>query len=509
MKALPIGIQTFSKIKEGNYLYIDKTKEALDLIINYEYVFLSRPRRFGKSLFLDTLKNIFEGKKELFEGLYIYDKYDWSQKYPVIKLILNYEFSMLNKDNIKNIISNEIIKNAKSLDIDLENDKKYPSILFSELIHKTYKKYNQKVVILIDDWDKPIRDNILNKNIKDINYILTSIYINTKSDDAYIKFAFATGVYPIKSSMLVGFNNFTDISLMPRYGNICGYTHENIKNEFFEYSKNFDLEKIKEWYNGYYFLKDKIYNPFDILKLFKYKMFKNYWWESGQAYSLIELLKSKNYYFPKIANIRVDERVIESFDVEKLKIESLLFQTGYLTIKKVYEKRLGYEYELGVPNLEVQVSLSNLIIDYLTNQTTLRLEFEDQIYEALLHANLDALKETLQALFASIPYNNYVKNEIGKYEGYYASVLFSYFYALGIDLIAEDVNSFGRIDLTLLLENKIYIIEFKVDSNEALAQIKEKGYYKKYLNEDKEIYLVGISFDSKEKNIKSFEWEKI
>ncbi len=506
MKALPIGIQTFSKIREGDYLYIDKTKEALDLIKNYEYVFLSRPRRFGKSLFLDTLKNIFEGNKKFFEGLYIYDKYDWSQKYPVVKIDWR---STTKIDEIIIDFKRILKENALNLGITLEEDE-YTN-QFRELIQKVYKKYNQKVVVLIDEYDKPILDHISNIEVaKGAREILRRVYTELKANDAYLRFVFLTGISKFsKASIFSGLNNLEDISLNPDFGNICGYTHENIKNEFFEYSKDYDLEKIKEWYNGYYFLKDRIYNPFDILKLFKYKRFKNYWWESGQAYSLIELLKSRNYYFPKIANIRVDERVIESFDIEKLKIESLLFQTGYLTIKNVYEKRLGYEYELKIPNLEVQVSLSNLIIDYLTNQTTLRLDFEDKIYEALLQSNLNTLKETLQALFASIPYNNYVKNEIGEYEGYYASVLFSYFYALGIDLIAEDVNSYGRIDLTLLLEDKIYIIEFKVDSNEALKQIKEKGYFKKYLNKNKKIYLVGITFDSKTKNIKSFEWERV
>ena len=506
MKALPIGIQTFSKIREGNFLYIDKTKEALDLIKNYEYVFLSRPRRFGKSLFLDTLKNIFEGNKKFFEGLYIYDKYDWSQKYPVIKI----DWKSTTKIDEIIIDFKRILKeNALNLEIELQENE-YAN-QFRELIQKTYQKYNQKVVVLIDEYDKPILDHISSIEVaKGARDILRRVYTELKANDAYLRFVFLTGISKFsKASIFSGLNNLVDISLMPKYGNICGYTHENIKNEFFEYSKDYNLEKIKEWYNGYYFLKDRIYNPFDILRLFDSGMFKNYWWESGQAYSLIELLKSKNYYFPKIANIRVDERVIESFDIEKLKIESLLFQTGYLTIKNVYEKRLGYEYELKIPNLEVQVSLSNLMIDYLTNQTTLRLEFEDKIYEALLQSNLDTLKKTLQALFASIPYNNYVKNEIGEYEGYYASVLFSYFYALGIDLIAEDVNSYGRIDLTLLLENKIYIIEFKVDSNEALKQIKEKGYFKKYLDKAKDIYLIGITFDSKAKNIRNFEWEKI
>ncbi len=506
MKALPIGIQTFEKIREGDFLYIDKTKEALDLITNYEYVFLSRPRRFGKSLFLDTLKNIFEGKKELFKGLYIYDKYDWSQKYPVIKIDWSGDFKTLEstKDRAFEILRN----NQKRLGVNCES--KTVGGCLEELIYKTSEKYNQKVVVLIDEYDKPILDNLDNiKRAKENRDFLRGIYIQLKANDEYLRFVFLTGISKFsKASIFSGLNNLVDISLMPKYGNICGYTHENIKNEFFEYSKDFDLEKIKEWYNGYYFLKDRIYNPFDILRLFDSGMFKNYWWESGQAYSLVQMLKQKHYFIPELENLIVSEDLINSFEIENLKLEVLLYQAGYLTIEKEF---IGFDetinYKLKVPNKEVQISLNKLILEYLTQKTNNRIR--EKLFIALRERKLSEFKNTLESLFASIPYNNYVKNEIGEYEGYYASVIYAYLASLGVKIVAEDVSNVGRVDLTLFLANKIYIIEFKVDSNEALKQIKEKEYYKKYLNEGKEIYLIGITFDSKEKNIKSFEWEMV
>ncbi len=508
MKALPIGIQTFSEIRSGDYLYIDKTKEALDLIKNYKYVFLSRPRRFGKSLFLDTLKNIFEGNKEFFEGLYIYDKYDWSQKYPVIKIDWsgNFKTLQLTEDRTFEILRN----NQERLGVTCES--KTPGGCLEELIQKAYEKYNQKVVVLIDEYDKPILDNLDNiERAKENRDFLRGIYIQLKANDAYLRFVFLTGISKFsKASIFSGLNNLEDISLNPDFGNICGYTHENIKNEFFEYSKDYDLEKIKEWYNGYYFLKDRIYNPFDILKLFKYKMFKNYWWESGQTYSLIQMLKKKRYFIPELENLIVSEDLINSFEIENLKLEVLLYQAGYLTIDKMeyYEEFELYNYKLKIPNKEVQISFNNLVLEYLTKK-----EFNPKEKVALLmilkEAKLNEFKKALESLFASISYNNYVKNEIGEYEGYYASVIYAYLASLGVKIVAEDVSSVGRVDLTLIIADKIYILEFKVGSNEALSQIKEKKYYKKYFNENKDIYLIGINFDSKEKNIKSFEWERV
>ncbi len=509
MQKLPIGIQTFEKIREDNYLYIDKTKEAIELINDYEYIFLSRPRRFGKSLFLDTLHNIFEGNKELFKDLYIYDKWDWNITYPVIKIDWAGNFKSL--ESTQRVAKKILKDNQKRLKIDCDIDEDASSC-FATLIQECYEKYNQKVVVLIDEYDKPILDNLDNINrAKENRDFLRGLYIQIKANDRYLKFAFLTGISKFsKASIFSGLNNLVDISLMPKFGNICGYTHENIKEEFFEYSKDFDLEKVKQWYNGYYFLKDRIYNPFDILRLFDSGVFKNYWWESGQAYSLIEMLKRGSYYIPELENLIVSDDILNSFDIEDLKLEVLLYQAGYLTIDKqeYYEEYELYNYRLRVPNKEVQISLNNLIIEYLTKKYINPIQ-KLTILEILRYGKLDEFKNNLSSLFASIPYNNYVKNEIGDFEGYYASVVYAYLASLGVRIIAEDVTNRGRVDMTLVIFDKIYIIEFKVGSDNALAQIKEKNYHQKYLSEGKEIYLVGIEFDREAKNISGFEWEKL
>jgi hypothetical protein len=418
---------------------------------------------------------------------------------------------MLNYNKIQNIIVNKILECANDLNVTL--DTKFldnPSILFSELIEETYKKYIKRVVILIDDWDKPIRDNLLNKNIKEINRLLSGIYITTKGNDAFIKFAFATGEFPIRDDMLFGFNNFTDISLDEKYGNVCGFTEKEVNSTF--NIKNSELD----YYNGYYFLKDRIYNPFDILQfLAKGKKFDNYWFESGTPTYLLKLIQNNNYFLPRLSNITVGKEIVSSFDIENINIEVILYQAGYLTIDEVKEKRRGgFEYKLKLPNQEVKISLNEYLIEFLLKSNNKEKQ-EDELYDALADGKLEFLRDTLQRIFASIPYNNYTNNNIQIYEGFYASIIYVYLQALGIEIIGEDVTNQGRIDLTCFIEDKIYIIEFKVTDEDPLKQIKEKKYYQKYINNSQlstlnpQIFLVGINFDKNEKNIKNFVWEKL
>jgi len=516
MKKLPVGIQTFSEIREDNYVYIDKTKEAYELIENYKYAFLSRPRRFGKSLFLDTLRNIFEGKKEFFEGLYIENRWDWKTKYQVIKI--SWDGKLRTIEDLEYTLKVTLKENRERLGIECEEFEHLPSC-FRELITKAYQKYNQKVVVLIDEYDKPILDVIEEKEqAKEHREYIKGLYSILKGSDEYLKFVFLTGVSKFsKASIFSGLNMLSDISLDEPYGNICGYTQYDIKRSFREYLDDVDLKKLKTWYNGYYFLKDSVYNPFDILKFFaKGKKYKNYWFVSGTPTYLIKLIQQQNYFLPKLSNLNVGEDLLDSFDVENIRLEVILYQSGYLTIDEVYTTPFDtIEYKLKIPNKEVQISLNSFIIETLFEQNPTN--FRSNLYLSLANGELEEFKKTLTSLFASIPYNNYINNKIYEYEGFYASVIYSYLQSLGLDIIGEDVTNLGRIDLTLFIENKIYIIEFKVvkdhkESNSALKQIKAKNYHQKYLNSKSsnstpEIYLVGIEFSKKYKNICSFEWE--
>ena len=511
LKKLPLGIQTFSEIRTKNYLYIDKTKEAYDLIESgTKFYFLSRPRRFGKSLFIDTLQDIFEAKKELFEDLYIYDKWDWDTSYPVIKISWTGS-SFATFDLLEEKAQQVLLDNQERLNIKC-NQSLSQFGCFEELIKKTYQKYDQQIVILIDEYDKPILNVVEDLPKAKINReFIKGLYEVLKDSERYIKFCFLTGVSKFsKASIFSGLNMLTDISLNPKYGNICGYTQKDIETTILPYLKDVDLDKFKNYYNGYNFLKDPVYNPFDTLQfIINNKMYDNYWFTSGTPTFLIKLIEQNNYFLPKLSNLIIGKELLDSFDIENIDLEVILYQSGYLTIERVKEKRRGgFEYKLKLPNIEVKNSFNDILIDFLTNQKTEKLKLQDDLYDAIIDGKLEDFKTSFETIFASIPYNNYTNNTIQNYEGYYASVVYVYLQSLGLDIIGEDVTNRGRIDLTVKIDNLIYIIEFKVGTEDALQQIKDKNYAQKYISENKTIYLVGINFDKEKKNISNFEWEK-
>ncbi len=505
MKMLPVGIQTFSKIIEGDYLYIDKTEIARNLIEKYQYVFLSRPRRFGKSLFLDTLKNIFEGNRELFRGLLIEEQWNWEVKYPVIKI--SFGGGIRSQEILRKKLFYILNDNQERLDITCV-EKEDPSQCFAELIKKASQKYHQKVVILIDEYDKPILDNI--ENIPEALRIregLREFYTNIKDNDEYLRFAFLTGVSKFaKVSIFSGLNNLEDISLNPDYGNVCGYTQLDLDTTFAPYLDGVDMEQVKRWYNGYNFLGDSVYNPFDILLFIKNNyVFKNYWFETGTPTFLIELIKKNSYFIPRFNGLQVNESLVNSFDIENIDLETILFQSGYLTIKRLIHEDMEVVYELGFPNREVLISFNRYILQSMTSgleQVMIRRE----LLAFLKTGDAGSLEPVIKRLFASIAYNNYTNNDIERYEGFYASVLYAFFASIMVDIIAEDVSNKGRVDLTLQVGGRSFLFEFKVTDGEPLEQIKRMKYYEKYTGER---YLIGIVFDPKQRNVSRFEWEKL
>ncbi|MBT1247260.1 ATP-binding protein [Thermosipho sp. 1244] len=514
MKRLPIGIQSFAKLREDEgFYYVDKTRFIKMLSEETSgYFFLSRPRRFGKSLFLDTLRQAFLGKKELFKGLYLEKNWDWSKKYPVIYISFGAGVHKT-EEELRETQDMILRKHAEGYDIKLEE--KSIKNRFIELIEKVYKKEKEKVVILVDEYDKPILDNIEEKEIaKEMRESLKNFYSVIKDADEYIKFVFITGVTKFsKVSIFSGLNNLNDITLDPRYASICGITQKELEEGFKELLEWVDKEEMKKWYNGYNFLGEKVYNPFDVLLFLDKKIYRPYWFETGTPTFLIKHLMKERYYLPEIENLRAGEEIIESFDIETMNITTLLFQAGYLTIKgykDIFGKRTYY---LTYPNIEVRTSFMDHILNYITKKPEKKAESEIELSEALINSEIEKMKEIFQAFFATIPSDWYRKNDIEKYEGFYASVFYAYFAALGIEVKAEDVTNKGRIDLTVKFEEKCYIFEFKViegkEKKGALEQLKEKRYYEKYKERCKEIYIIGVEFDKEERNIAYFEWERV
>jgi len=502
VKKLPIGISTFEKIREGNYLYVDKTDIALDLIENGGgYYFLSRPRRFGKSLFLDTLSSIFEGKKELFEGLKIYDKYDFV-KYPIIRISFN-DGEFTTKEGFAQTIYEILDKNQRDLGISCPKDFSL-SGCFKRLIEEAYLKYDQKVVVLVDEYDKPILDTIDNSDIaRERREELKNFYSVIKDSDRYLKFVFIAGVSKFsRVSLFSGLNNLYDITLSPRYATIAGYTQQDIETTFKDHLAGQDFDKIRQWYNGYKWLGEGVYNPFDILLFIANGfVYENYWFATATPTFLLKLIEKNRYFLPNLENVIKDGKMLDSFDVDYIELETLMWQTGYLTISKV---ETNFDdtplYTLDIPNKEVQISLLGSVADFMTRVHNGAL-VKHNIHKALYEQNLAELEKQLISLYASIPYHLFTHNRMYEYEGYYVSVFYSYIKAMGIDITAEDITNKGRIDLTVKLPDAIYIIEFKVDDSSALAQIVAKNYHQKYLSENKPIYLVGIEFDTAQRNI--------
>jgi hypothetical protein len=507
-KLLPIGISDFKKLREENFIYVDKTEYIYKLITEGgNYYFLSRPRRFGKSLLLSTIRYLFQGKKELFKDLYIYDKWNWEDTYPVIRIDLS-QITIKKEEEFQDqmeLILKEIGKEYK-----YKYERKYKaSGNLHLLIKRCYEYYNKKVVILIDEYDKPILDNIENKQeVERIREELKGFYTTLKGLDEYIRFVLVTGVSKFaKVSLFSGLNQLEDISLSKEYGNICGYTQKELEFYFKQYLDGLNLEEIKEWYNGYSFLGDRLYNPFDILLYLRNREFDNYWYKTGTPTFLIKLIKEKEYDITELENKIVKKNVLEKFDLEEVRIEALMFQTGYLTIKEEYNKEYGQEYKLGFPNKEVRISFNEDILP-LVLKDEVRENIADKIIEILKKEEIENLREQVEILISNISYVHY------KGESSYVIAIFSLLYSTGLNVITEDNTNKGRIDLTIIVNKEIvYIIEVKViereeEKGKAIRQIQEREYYKKYMNYEK-IYIVGIEINKEKKKIVNYEYKRV
>ena len=506
---LPIGIQTFREIREENCYYVDKTAHIQQLIDEGKHYFLSRPRRFGKSLFLDTLKELFEGNEPLFEGLYIHDHWDWQIRYPVVRLSFG-------KGNFKEAeyLHANVMAQLHTIAEEAGIAPRYDTApeCFSDLIRVLHRQVGQRVAVLIDEYDKPILDALEVPEVARANRdFLRGLYATIKDSDAHVKFTFLTGVSKFsKVHIFSGLNNLTDITLDPDYSAICGYAETDLDNVFAPELPGLDREEIRDWYNGYSWRgHEKVYNPFDILLLFRRHSFEAYWFETGTPTFLIETLFKRQVSSLKLDEMMAGSDLLSTFDVDEIATEALLFQTGYLTITG--EENLGGEslYQLGYPNREVRQSLNRSLLRYLVKDSSQQMANSVQLYR-LMQVNDFAGMETLfHAFFASIPYEWYTNNDIANFEGYYASVFYSYFAGLGLNITVEDSSNHGRVDMAVHFNNNIYLFEFKVvelaSEGAAMAQLQAKGYADKYRGLDQPIHLIGVEFSKDTRNITAFE----
>ncbi len=521
LKKLPVGISSFERIINNNLLYIDKTELLYNLVNTEGYYFLSRPRRFGKSLLISTLFNIFKGNKELFKDFYIYNTdFKWGN-HPIVKL----DFNKTTNDS-RELLENDLRKVLKNIGekegINID-EKLSLKLLFNELIEKLYQKYQKGVVFLIDEYDKPIIDHIGKGEehleiAKDNRDLLKSFYGTLKEGDVSdrTRFVFLTGVTKFsKVSIFSELNNLNDLTMDEGYWNILGITEEEIERELIPYidifckNKGKDCKELREelrnYYNGYRFSDnpERVYNPFSLFSALTKQSIKNYWFETGTPTFLINLIKERGYEVSKFdEGIRLYEDDFTTFDIEMLSIESLLFQTGYLTINKIYEGDSweDREYELSYPNREVEVSfIRSLYRGYEIEKNRDR-RFK-KVGEYFRKGEIDKGIEVIKSIYSEIPYTLMRKDRIG--ENYFHTVFYLIMKMSFGSTKSEVLNSKGIIDMLVETKDRYYIIEFKCNQSaeRAIEQIKEKGYHKPYLNKGKEVILIGINFSTEKRNI--------
>jgi len=515
IRELPIGIQDFEKLRRDNCLYVDKTQFVYQLTRTSRPYFLGRPRRFGKSLFISTLKAYFEGKRELFEGLKLAElEKNWI-KYPVIYMDFNVGL-LTRAENV----ANKIKKQLEELTVLWDNNCDYAdlAIKFEAVIKAAYEQTGQKVVVLVDEYDKPLINTIDDPTAnKEIRTLLKSFYGVLKSTDAYLRFVFLTGVTKFsKVSVFSDLNHLTDISLSEKYADICGISETELLQNFQpeiqaladkrKLTYNEAFAKLKKLYDGYHFAKESedIYNPFSVLNTFGSLDFDYYWFKTGTPTFLVNILRKQNFDIRKFENdVLIDTVSIMDYRVENQNLVPLLYQSGYLTIKEYKQSKDAFV--LGFPNEEVKYGflkelLPAFVQDPIQTGNFSVIEFMQQIEDD----DIDGFMTSLKAFFAAIPYNAIKQKH--RDEQYYQHVFYLLFTLMGQFADTEVKNNKGRADAVVKTADSIYVFEFKMDNNataeDALKQINGKDYDIPYTTDHRKVVKIGVEFSQKEKGVK-------
>ena len=468
---------------------------------------MSRPRRFGKSLLISTLECVFRGQKELFDGLYIYDKCEF-EPYPIIRI----SFSNIGyrTKGLLTAIADELEEIAHFHQITLRSKKEDIANVFEELIKSIYHKYNQQVVILIDEYDKPIIDYLDAEHIHlahENRGVMKTFYSILKDADPYLKLVFITGVSKFSQvSIFSDLNNLYDITMRQEFNEICGISQQEIDTNFAQELAVYDREKIRQWYNGYRWHVNgaKMYNPFSLLNFFVDGDYRNYWFSTGTPTFIIELSKQNKFY--DLNDIQANSLLLSSFDIDNLEAIPILFQTGYLTLKS-YDSTFDI-YSLDYPNYEVKSAfLQYLSKSYMSSTMQEAQTMPKELLRALRTQNETELREAINAVFAHIPYLLWQKEN----EHFYHAVIHLLFSLLGVYIHSEVHTKNGRADAIILYEDHVYCLEFKLDKSaeSAVQQVKDKGYLDAYRNKASYFSIIGINFSSDEKKVEKLIWEDL
>ncbi len=506
----PIGIQDFEDLQRNGYAYVDKTNFVYKLADEGKYYFLSRPRRFGKSLFLSTLEAYFQGKKELFEGLAIYDLETEWKKYPIFHIDLN-TANFREKDSLYTVL-NDYLTSWEDKYGTRESEATL-ALRFKGVIARAAEKEGCGVVILIDEYDKPILQTLRAPELQaEHRAQLKAFHSVLKTQDRYIKFAFLTGVTKFgKVSVFSDLNNLTDISMDHRYISICGMTEKELLTNFKEgiselAEANGDTEeatiaKLKARYDGYHFEENTvgIYNPFSVLNTLSRLRYKDYWFETGTPTFLVDLLKMHNYRLPDMTKERVSDDVINSVDSLSTNPIPVIYQSGYLTIKG-YDERFK-KYLLGFPNREVEEGFLNFLLPLYTSAGNNSPFLVDEFVQDVESGNPERFMQRMKAFFADTSYQ-----VVGNAELYFQNAMYLVFKIMGFYTQVERPTSDGRIDAIIQTPNYIYVIECKLDrtADEAIKQIENNGYAEPFLMDKRKLYKIGVSFSSETRGVAEY-----
>jgi Predicted AAA-ATPase/PD-(D/E)XK nuclease superfamily len=503
----PVGLQDFGGIRMSNYLYVDKTMHINNLLTSNKYYFLSRPRRFGKSLLISTLECVLKGKKDLFEGLYIYDKWDF-EEYPVIRI----SFSNIGyrTKGLQKAISDMLIQIADQNAIVLKSEKDDIANGFDELIKALYEKYNKNVVVLIDEYDKPIIDYLDQESIHKAHEnrgVLKTFYSILKDAEPYLKLVFITGVSKFSQvSIFSDLNNLYDISMKKDYNDICGISQKELDSYFDKELEIYNREKIRLWYNGYRWHIDgaRMYNPFSLMNFFSDGEYRNYWFSTGTPTFIVDLSKANKFY--DLQNIQANSLLLSSFDIDNLEAIPVLFQTGYLTLQS-YDSLFDM-YNLDYPNHEVKSAfLQYLAKSYMSTTIQEAQTMPQELIKALKNQQSDKLEKAINNAFAHIPYPLWQKEN----EHFYHAIIHLLFSLLGVYIQSEVHTKDGRADAIILYEDHVYCLEFKLNktAEAAIQQVKDKGYLDAYRNKASQFHIIGINFDSEKRKVDGLIWEVV
>lgn len=516
-KRLPIGIQTFPTIREGNYAYVDKTDLIYKLVSGNNYIFLSRPRRFGKSLLTSTLEAYFQGRRDLFQGLAMEQLEQEWKSYPIFHLDLN-----VGKYDTQESLTEILDIFLSSLEKKYGRDaaEKSPSMRFYGLVQRAAEQEGRQVVIFIDEYEKPMLNAIDNAELQEsFRSELKAFYSVLKSQDRYIRFAFLTGVTKVgKVSVFSDLNHLADISMSSRFATLCGFTEQEIHDYFSEevaalaQHNNITTEeayaRLRENYDGYHFSRygsEGIYNPFSVLRTLQEQAFSDYWFETGTPTYLVTLLQNNNYMLDKLTQEQVSGEVLNSLDPTSQNPVPVIYQSGYLTIS-------GYDdefelYSLDFPNKEVERGFTRFLVPYYTPMTANNGPSTiAQLTRDMRSGDVEAFMQRLQAIFADTDYRI-----VGKRELYFQNAVTVIFKMLSFNVQTERPANGGRMDMIVQTASYIYIIEFKIDksADEAILQIKEKGYHLPFMTDQRSTIIIGVNFSSETRGICEWKQERV